>query len=158
MLVTVRTLPRFSNEVSRDRAQQAAPQPRCAAVNFHASRSQRVRDYPAVLPVKEGADYRRHSTAPGLQSARFPSGGVTTGWPVGGTMARTGRQYLDSLQDDRTVYVNGEKVREVAHHDAFRGIAQTVASLYDYASDPANDMLYLNPDLGIEGNKVYLIP
>ena len=71
---------------------------------------------------------------------------------------RTGRQYLDSLRDGRRIYLDGERVREVADHPAFRGIARTIASLYDYASDPVNGMARLHPDLGIEGNATFLIP
>jgi 4-hydroxyphenylacetate 3-monooxygenase len=71
---------------------------------------------------------------------------------------RTGRQYLDSLRDDRTIYLHGERVRGVRDHPAFRGIARTIASLYDFASDPANGMIGRDPVLGLEGNAAYLIP
>lgn len=71
---------------------------------------------------------------------------------------RNGRQYLDSLIDDRAVYVNGEKVTRVANHPAFRGIARTIASLYDFAVDPANDMSFVEAQTGIKANKIFKIP
>jgi 4-hydroxyphenylacetate 3-monooxygenase len=71
---------------------------------------------------------------------------------------RTGQQYRDSLRDGRTVYVYGERVRDVTTHPAFAGIVDTVAGLYDYARDPAHQMGHYNPDAGTEGNKVFLIP
>ncbi|HEY7065829.1 MAG TPA: 4-hydroxyphenylacetate 3-hydroxylase N-terminal domain-containing protein [Chloroflexota bacterium] len=71
---------------------------------------------------------------------------------------RNGQQYRDSLRDGRTVYVYGERVPDVTTHPAFRGIVDTVADLYDYASDPANGMVHTNPDTGTPGNKAFLIP
>jgi len=71
---------------------------------------------------------------------------------------RTGQQYLDSLQDGRAIYLDGERVCDVAGHPAFRGIVRTIAGLYDYAADPANGMTHVNPDLGVVGNVAYQIP
>src|SRR6185503_16910824 len=65
---------------------------------------------------------------------------------------RTGSDYLAALQDDRAVYVDGERVRDVPRHAAFRGISKTVAGLYDYAADPAHR---LRPG-GL--NTIYRIP
>ena len=71
---------------------------------------------------------------------------------------RNGQQYRDSLRDGRTVYVYGERVPDIASHPAFAGIVDTVAGLYDFASDPANGMIHRNPDTGTDGNKAFLIP
>jgi 4-hydroxyphenylacetate 3-monooxygenase len=71
---------------------------------------------------------------------------------------RNGQQYRESLRDGRTVYVYGERVPDVASHPAFAGIVETVAGLYDFASDPANGMIHRNPDTGTDGNKAFLIP
>src|SRR5262245_20762203 len=68
------------------------------------------------------------------------------------THMRNGQGYLQGLQDDRCVYVHGERVRDVPHHAAFRGIFRTVAGLYDYAADPAHGMAH-------EGsNRIFRIP
>jgi 4-hydroxyphenylacetate 3-monooxygenase len=71
---------------------------------------------------------------------------------------RTGRQYQDALRDDRAIFVDGTRVRDVNEHDAFRGIVTTVASLYDMALDPANDMAFTEPMSGVSANKIFLIP
>lgn len=43
----------------------------------------------------------------------------------------TGAEFLDSLQDGRTVYIHGEKVKDVTKHPAFRNSARMVARWYD---------------------------
>ncbi|MDT3428229.1 4-hydroxyphenylacetate 3-monooxygenase [Paenibacillus forsythiae] len=72
-------------------------------------------------------------------------------------MVRNGKQYLESLKDNRCIYINGEKVDDVTRHPAFRGITQSFATLYDLAADPANDMIYTTED-GTTANKVFMIP
>lgn len=71
---------------------------------------------------------------------------------------RTGLAYLKSLDDDRCIYLRGERVKKVAEHPAFRGIAKTVAGLYDHAADPKNGMIYTSPETGEPANKVFMIP
>jgi 4-hydroxyphenylacetate 3-monooxygenase len=71
---------------------------------------------------------------------------------------RTGEQYLAALRDDRAIFVDGERVADVTEHEAFRGIVSTVASLYDIAADPANDMSFTEPTTGLRANKIYMIP
>nr|WP_206068755.1 4-hydroxyphenylacetate 3-hydroxylase N-terminal domain-containing protein [Nonomuraea sp. FMUSA5-5] len=43
----------------------------------------------------------------------------------------TGEEYLASLRDGRTIYLNGERVTDVASHPAFRNTARSIARLYD---------------------------
>jgi 4-hydroxyphenylacetate 3-monooxygenase len=59
-------------------------------------------------------------------------------------MLRTGKEHLESLRDGRVVYVGCERIDDVTRHSAFRNAANTVASLYDFKSDPANgaDLTY----------------
>ena len=45
------------------------------------------------------------------------------------TRPQTGSEYLDSLRDDRTVYIYGERVKDVTTHPAFRNTARMVARL-----------------------------
>ena len=51
---------------------------------------------------------------------------------------RTGADYLKSLNDGRQVFVEGERVKDVTTHPAFREAARSVARLYNIAADPAN--------------------
>lgn len=68
---------------------------------------------------------------------------------------RTGADYLASLDDGRTVMLDGERVDNVAEHPAFRGVARTVAHLYDVAADPARRDLFTYPS-PTDGSPVHL--
>jgi 4-hydroxyphenylacetate 3-monooxygenase len=46
-------------------------------------------------------------------------------------MIRTGGQYLDSIRDSREVYVNGERVKDLATHAMFRPLIDIRARIYD---------------------------
>ena len=63
---------------------------------------------------------------------------------------RTGQEYRESLRDGRTVYVNGERVRDVTAHPPFQGVIKTIAALYDLQHDPAHQPLltYSSPKTG----------
>jgi 4-hydroxyphenylacetate 3-monooxygenase len=52
------------------------------------------------------------------------------------TRPLTGSEYLESLRDDRAVYIYGERVKDVTTHPAFRNSARMVARLYDALHDP----------------------
>ena len=74
---------------------------------------------------------------------------------------RTGAQYLDSIRDDgRHVYFNGELVKDVTTHPAFRGAARSMARLFDVAADPANRelMCFISPMTGAPVWRCYQIP
>lgn len=47
-----------------------------------------------------------------------------------------GRAYLESLRDQRAVYIYGDRVADVAAHPAFRNSCRSVARLYDSLHDP----------------------
>ena len=46
-------------------------------------------------------------------------------------MLRTGKQYLDALNDGRVVWVGNEKVDNVATHPLTRDYAQRIAEFFD---------------------------
>lgn len=48
----------------------------------------------------------------------------------------TGEEYLESLRQGRSVYIDGERVRDVTRHPAFRNSARSIARLYDALHDP----------------------
>src|SRR5690348_8316480 len=65
---------------------------------------------------------------------------------------QNGAEYLDSLRDDREVYLYGERVKDVTTHPAFRNTARMVARLYDALHDPKRkDKLLLPTDTGNGG-------
>src|SRR5258708_855689 len=43
----------------------------------------------------------------------------------------TGKEFLDSLDDGREVWIYGERIKNIAEHPAFRNTARMVAPLYD---------------------------
>jgi 4-hydroxyphenylacetate 3-monooxygenase len=47
------------------------------------------------------------------------------------TLPFTGREYLDSLDDDREIWIYGERVRTITRHPAFQNCARMIARLYD---------------------------
>lgn len=71
---------------------------------------------------------------------------------------RSGTDYLAALKDDRAVYLDGQRVDDVAHHPAFAPVAATMAELFDLAADPASGMTYRAPETGGEANLVFSIP
>src|ERR1700756_2676243 len=52
-------------------------------------------------------------------------------------MIRTGQEYRESLKDGRQVWINGERVKDVARHPAFKPIVDIRARIYDMAHEPA---------------------
>jgi 4-hydroxyphenylacetate 3-monooxygenase len=48
----------------------------------------------------------------------------------------TGAEYLESLSDDREIWLRGERVKDVVNHPAFRNSARMLARMYDALHDP----------------------
>ena len=74
--------------------------------------------------------------------------------------ARTGQQYIEGLRDGRSIYVNGELVRDVTSYPPFRGVIRTLADLYDRQHDPAyKDLLtYPSPTSGVPVSTSFIMP
>ena len=52
-------------------------------------------------------------------------------------MIRTGEQYKDSIRDNRDIWINGEKVKDVTSHPAFKPLVDIRARIYDMQHDAA---------------------
>src|SRR5579862_9340802 len=77
------------------------------------------------------------------------------------TPLRTGASFLDDLRTgDRTVFVDGELVKDPTKHRAFANGARTFAGLFDYAAAPENRerMTYTSPDTGGPVWRCFQIP
>ncbi|MBT5049423.1 MAG: 4-hydroxyphenylacetate 3-monooxygenase, oxygenase component [Rhodospirillaceae bacterium] len=63
---------------------------------------------------------------------------------------RTGQQYLDGLRDDREIWCDGERVKDVTTDPRFAGGAKTLAELYDLQHQPdlMDQMTYVSPTSG----------
>ena len=73
---------------------------------------------------------------------------------------RTGAEYLRSLKDGRQVFLDGERVKDVTEHGAFREAARSVARLYDIAAAPEmrERMTFTSPKTGEPVLRAYQIP
>jgi 4-hydroxyphenylacetate 3-monooxygenase len=74
---------------------------------------------------------------------------------------RTGEDYIAAIRaDGRQVYIDGEVVRDVTVHPAFRGAVRTVSRLYDIAAAPENRALMteVSPVTGGPVLRCYGIP
>src|SRR6478735_3081778 len=73
---------------------------------------------------------------------------------------RTGSDYLRSLNDGRRVFVDGERVKDVTAHLAFREAARSIARLYDIAAAPemSERMTFTSPKTGEPVWRAWQIP
>ncbi|WP_337662013.1 MULTISPECIES: 4-hydroxyphenylacetate 3-hydroxylase family protein [Actinoalloteichus] len=64
----------------------------------------------------------------------------------------TGDEYVESLRDDRQVFLHGTRIEDVTRHPAFRNPVRMTARLYDSLHDPERrDVLTAPTDSGGEG-------
>src|SRR3954452_18869309 len=73
---------------------------------------------------------------------------------------RTGAEYLRSLNDGRQVFLDGERVKDVTAHRAFREAARSAAKLYDIAAAPElrGRMTFTSPKTGAPVLRAWQIP
>ena len=74
---------------------------------------------------------------------------------------RSGADYLASIREDgRHVYFDGELIKDVTTHPAFKGAAHSLAKLFDVAADPANRdlMTFPSPKTGVPVWQCYHVP
>src|SRR6266536_2603667 len=63
-----------------------------------------------------------------------------------------GAEYMESLKDERQIYIHGERVEDVTTHPAFRNGVRSIARLYNALHDPATkDVLTVETDTGSGG-------
>lgn len=73
---------------------------------------------------------------------------------------KTGAEHLKALRDGRTVYLNGELVKDVTRHAAFRNTVHSAAALYDFQAHPDNVELltFESPTSGRRVNRAWQMP
>jgi len=74
--------------------------------------------------------------------------------------AMTGARYIESLQDGREVWLDGEKVQDVTVHPAFTGMVYELARIYDLQHSEAyrEQMTFLSPATGNRCSVSWLLP
>src|SRR2546421_12599927 len=73
---------------------------------------------------------------------------------------RNGADYIASLQDGRSVWIDGERIKDVTVDRRFRGAVQSIADLYDMQCDPAlsDKMTFLSPSSGVRVGLSFIQP
>src|SRR6185437_8573261 len=63
---------------------------------------------------------------------------------------RTGRQFLEAMHDDRQIFMDGERVKDVTTDPRFAGAARTMAELYDmqHEAGGVEAMTFTSPTSG----------
>jgi 4-hydroxyphenylacetate 3-monooxygenase len=77
------------------------------------------------------------------------------------TRPLTGDEYIESLRDDREIFIYGDRVRDVTSHPAFRNPIRMIARMYDALHDPrTRDVLTAPTDTGSDGytHRFYTTP
>ena len=73
--------------------------------------------------------------------------------------AMTGERYIESLKDGRTVWIDGEKVKDVTTHPAFKDMIRALADVYDLQNTQyKEEMTYVEPESGVRTSLSWLIP
>ncbi len=69
---------------------------------------------------------------------------------LGGLGAMTGARYIESLNDGREVWLDGEKVKDVTTHPAFSGMVNELARIYNVqnSDERRDEMTFISPDTG----------
>jgi 4-hydroxyphenylacetate 3-monooxygenase len=63
-------------------------------------------------------------------------------------MIRTGKEYLESIRDSREVYINGERVKDLARHPMFKPLIDIRARIYDMQHEAATREILAYQDKG----------
>lgn len=86
--------------------------------------------------------------------------GAPAGPRASSSSLRCGSEYLRSLNDGRAVYVDGELVKDVTRHPAFKASAESAARLFDTASSPEmrERMTFTSPTSGNPVFRAHQIP
>jgi 4-hydroxyphenylacetate 3-monooxygenase len=75
-------------------------------------------------------------------------------------MAKDGQAYVSSLDDGRTIYIDGRRVADVVSDLAFKNAVASVAGLYDFQVKPENleHMTFESPTNGARVNMAWQLP
>jgi 4-hydroxyphenylacetate 3-monooxygenase oxygenase component len=74
--------------------------------------------------------------------------------------AMTGARYIESLKDDRDVWLDGQKIDDVTSHPAFSGMVHELARIYDlqHADTHRDEMTFISPETGNRCSLSWLLP
>lgn len=73
-------------------------------------------------------------------------------------MVKTGSDHRRSLNDNRSVYINSERVADVTTHRAFARSVASACSLYDYQAAHPEKMTFYSPTAGKNVSRLWQLP
>ncbi len=73
-------------------------------------------------------------------------------------MTKTGADHLNSLDDGREVFINGERVADPASHPAFKNAIRSACGLYDFQAENEELMTFVSPTSQARVNKCWMMP
>jgi len=72
--------------------------------------------------------------------------------------ARTGKEFIEGLRDDREIWLDGERVDDVTTHPALSGAAHAMAGLFDLQHDHPDKLLVADEATGDPVNITHIVP
>lgn len=75
-------------------------------------------------------------------------------------MVKNGKKHIESLKDQRQIYLDGELVKNHLVHPAFKESVASIASLYDFQADSDHQelMTFTSPTTGGRVNRAWQLP
>ena len=72
----------------------------------------------------------------------------------------TGARYLNSLRDNREVWLDGARIEDITQHKSFIGVVNELARIYDLQSDPEfqREMIFSEPATGQKVSVSWMLP
>lgn len=70
---------------------------------------------------------------------------------------RSGEEFERSLRDSRAVYANGERIKDVTAYPPFRGVVETLKSLYDLQREHRETLTFPSPKDGAPVSLSFLL-
>ena len=72
----------------------------------------------------------------------------------------TGARYLNSLRDNREVWLDGDRITDITQDKSFTGVVNELARIYDLQSDPEfqEDMTFPEPETGRRFSVSWMLP
>src|ERR1051325_8198623 len=73
---------------------------------------------------------------------------------------RTGKEFVSGLKDDRQIFLDGERIKDVTKDKRLAGAAQSLAQLFDMQHDPAliDRMTFTSPSSGQKAGLSFIEP
>ena len=72
--------------------------------------------------------------------------------------ARTGKEFIEGLRDEREIWLDGERVSDVTTHPSLAGAVREMAGLFDLQHEHPDDLLVADVETGDPVNITHIVP